>query len=65
MVNYRVFRLVPPGGANPAVSGVNLPYKTLSNGPAKTGFTEYRQRTLWCSDLSEFLGLSLEVILSF
>jgi len=43
----------------------NLPYKTLSNGPAKTGFTEYRQRTLWCSDLSEFLGLSLEVILSF
>ena len=34
--------------ANPAVSGINLPYKTLSNSPAKTGFTEYRQRTLWC-----------------
>ena len=51
--------------ANPAVSGINLPYKTLSNGPAKTGFTEYRQRTLWCPASAEFLGLSLEVILIF
>jgi len=51
--------------ANPAVSGINLPYKTLSNSPAKTGFTEYRQRTLWCPASAEFLGLSLEVILIF
>ena len=51
--------------ANPADSGINLPYKTLSNGPAQNGISEYRQRTLWCFISVRFLGLSLEVILSF